>query len=205
MYIRLTIPWIYWRKILQKAERRKFGESFSQSVDQNGRQQSENRLPLGYLYSFGAAYRSNSYGDFIHKFCRENVFKLTSSFSSWPSEAYQVCMIKFIALRLFLLNCKVNPKVWVKSIQKNEDLIFRLIFKTLSIRFQNSIDLFVWPVNKLIKKNQAFLRLHYPNSPIQREKKWNEYWRVTSKKERKFMSSNQNLSTEIGGWKLISL
>ena len=36
------------------AERRKFGESFSQSVDQNGRQQSENRLPLGYLYSFGA-------------------------------------------------------------------------------------------------------------------------------------------------------
>ena len=146
-----------------------------------------------------------SYGDFIHKFFRENVFKLTSSFSSWPSEAYQVCMIKFIALRLFLLNCKVNPKVWVKSIQKNEDLIFRLIFKTLSIRFQNSIDLFVWPVNKLIKKNQAFLRLHYPNSPIQREKKWNEYWRVTSKKERKFMSSNQNLSTEIEGWKLISL
>lgn len=205
MYIRLTIPWIYWRKILQRAERRKFGESFSQSVDQNGRQQSENRLPLGYPYSFGAAYTSNAYGDFIHKFFRENVFKLTSSFSSWPSEAYQVCMIKFIALRLFLLNCKVNPKVWVKSIQKNEDLIFRLIFKTLSIRFQNSIDLFVWPVNKLIKKNQAFLRLHYPNSPIQREKKWNEYWRVTSKKERKFMSSNQNLSTEIGGWKLISL
>ena len=205
MYIRLTIPWIYWRKILQRAERRKFGESFSQSVDQNGRQQSENRLPLGYPYSFGAAYRSNSYVDFIHKFCRENVFKLTSSFSSWPSEAYQVCMIKCVALRLFLLNCKVNPKVWVKSIQKNEDLILRLISKTLSIRFQNSIDLFVWPVNKLIKKNQAFLRLHYPNSPIQREKKWNEYWRVTSKKERKFMSSNQNLSTEIEGWKLISL
>ena len=70
------------------------------------------------------------------------MFKLTSSFSSWPSEAYQVCMIKFIALRLFLLNCKVNPKVWVKSIQKNEDLILRLICKTLSIRFQNSIDLF---------------------------------------------------------------
>ena len=165
------------------------------------RKQIASRLSL----QFWCAYRSNSYGDFIHKFCRENVFKLTSSFSSWPSEAYQVCMIKFIALRLFLLNCKVNPKVWVKSIQKNEDLIFRLIFKTLSIRFQNSIDLFVWPVNKLIKKNQAFLRLHYPNSPIQREKKWNEYWRVTSKKERKFMSSNQNLSTEIGGWKLISL
>ena len=61
-------------------------------------------------------------------------------------------MIKFVALRLFLLNCKVNPKVWVKSIQKNEDLILRLISKTLSIRFQNSIDLFVWPVNKLIKK-----------------------------------------------------
>ena len=95
-------------------------------------------------------------------------------------------MIKFIALRLFLLNCKVNPKVCVKSIQKNEDLILRLISKTLSIRFQNSIDLFAWPVNKLRKKNQAFLRLHYPNSPIQREKKWNKYWRVTSKKERKF-------------------
>ena len=98
------------------------------------------------------------------------MFKLTSSFSSWPSEAYQVCMIKFIALRLFLLNCKVNPKVCVKSIQKNEDLILRLISKTLSIRFQNSIDLFAWPVNKLRKKNQAFLRLHYPNSPIKREK-----------------------------------
>ena len=55
--------------------------------------------------------------------------------------------------------------------QKNEDLILRLICKTLSIRFQNSIDLFVWPVNKLRKKNQALLRLHYPNSPIQREKK----------------------------------
>ena len=147
MYIRLTIPWIYWRKILQRAERRKFGQSFSQSVDQNGRQQSENRLPLGYPYSFGAAYRSNSYVDFIHKFCRENMFKLTSSFSSWPSEAYQVCMIKFVALRLFLLNCKVNPKVWVKSIQKNEDLILRLISKTLSIRFQNSIDLFGQSIN----------------------------------------------------------
>ena len=130
------------------------------------------------------------------------MFKLTSSFSSWPSEAYQVCMIKFVALRLFLLNCKVNPKVWVKSIQKNEDLIFRLIFKTLSIRFQNSIDLFVWPVNKLIKKNQAFLRLHYPNSPIQREKKWNEYWRVHIKKgkeiyefEPKFVHWNRRMKT----------
>ena len=182
----------------QKAKRRKFGESFSQSVAQNGRQQSENKLPLGCPYSFGGVYKSNSYGDIIHKFCRENVFKLTSSFSSWPSEAYQVCMMKFIALRFFLLNWKVNPKVWVRVYTKK----WRLNFE---IDFQNSIDLFVWPVNKLRKKKIKLSFVYTSNSPIHRGKKWNKYWRVTSKKKRKFMSWNQNLSTETEGWRLISL
>lgn len=99
------------------------------------------------------------------------MFKLTSSFSSWPSEAYQVCMIKFIALRLFLLNCKVIPKVWVRVYTKK----WRLNFE---IDFQNSIDLFVWPVNKLRKKNQAF-----PNS---KEKKMKWILACDIKKKRKY-------------------
>ena len=115
------------------------------------------------------------------------MFKLTSSFSSWPSEAYQVCMIKFIALRLFLLNCKVNPKVWVKSIQKNEDLILRLISKTLSIRFQNSIDLFVWPVNKLRKKIKLSFVYSTPTLQFKGEK--------MNKFEPKFVRWNRRMKT----------
>lgn len=105
------------------------------------------------------------------------MFKLTSSFSSWPSEAYQVCMIKFIALRFFLLNCKVIPKVWVRVYTKKWRLNFE-ISKILSICLYDQ-----W-INwgKKIKL-----------SPIQREKKWNEYWQVTSKRKGNITKSHVRL------------
>ena len=74
----------------------------------------------------------------------------------------------------------------------------RLISKILSIcLYDQSIN---WG-----KKKIKLSFVYTPNSPIHRGKKWNKYWRVTSKKKRKFMSWNQNLSTETEGWRLISL